>query len=228
MALTCTPLSTTGITTVDNVGDIDTYGGAAALTFKVNDTLTITPRIMQQRADYNGFPMADYSRMPGNGIGYPVPSPGAGPAAEADVSEQLHPSTWFNVPEGGYDPGPCIRSRSLENRLWRARLLDRLFHTQGGSRPRMRATSSTRRITSGVPGGTPQPGGIEEIRITSDSSRKCASPPICKGRCNSWPADSTRIFTAACRLPPIIRRDGARVRCDADGGPGESPRAIRT
>ncbi len=81
MALTCTPLSTIGITTVKNVGELDTYGGAAALTFKVTDTLTITPRIMQQRADYNGFPLADYYSTPGNGFGYPVPSPVRRPAA---------------------------------------------------------------------------------------------------------------------------------------------------
>ena len=30
---------------------IDTYGGAAALTVKITDALTITPRIMQQRAE---------------------------------------------------------------------------------------------------------------------------------------------------------------------------------
>src|SRR5450631_3224676 len=59
MALTCTPLAASGITTVNNVGALNTYGGAATLTVKINDALTVTPRIMQQRADYNGFPMAD-------------------------------------------------------------------------------------------------------------------------------------------------------------------------
>ena len=54
MALACTPLATTGITTVDNVGAVNTYGGAATLTIKLNDALSITPRIMMQRAGYNG------------------------------------------------------------------------------------------------------------------------------------------------------------------------------
>ena len=51
MNLSCTPLATTGITTVNNVGAIDTYGGAASLTVKPIDSLTITPRIMLQRTD---------------------------------------------------------------------------------------------------------------------------------------------------------------------------------
>jgi iron complex outermembrane receptor protein len=68
MALSCTPLATTGITTVDNVGEIDTYGGAASLTIKVADAVTVTPRVMLQRASYNGFPLADYRTDPGNGI----------------------------------------------------------------------------------------------------------------------------------------------------------------
>ncbi len=102
MTLACTPLATSGITTVNNVAKNDSYGGAAALTIKINDTLTITPRVMQQRSDYNGFPLADYRSIPGNGIGYPVPS---GPVT---LPRPLSPSgftqaRWFNVPEGGYD-----------------------------------------------------------------------------------------------------------------------------
>jgi outer membrane receptor protein involved in Fe transport len=99
---TCTPLATTGITTVNNVGAIDTYGGAASLTIKVGDSFTITPRVMSQKATYNGFPMADFLSTPGNGIGYPVPS---GPYT---LPTEMAPSNftqarWFNVPEGGYD-----------------------------------------------------------------------------------------------------------------------------
>jgi iron complex outermembrane recepter protein len=104
MALTCTPLATTGITTVNNVGAIDTYGGAASLTVKVNDSLTITPRIMEQRADYNGFPMADYAVEPGNGIGYPVPTPSTGVTTPSSmVPTSFTQARWFNVPEGGFD-----------------------------------------------------------------------------------------------------------------------------
>src|SRR3984893_8021943 len=73
MAVTCTPLATTGITTVSNVAAINTSGGAASLTVKLHDSLTITPRVMLQKTTYNGLPLADYRSMPGNGIGYPVP-----------------------------------------------------------------------------------------------------------------------------------------------------------
>ena len=137
-----------------------------ALTFKVNDTLTITPRIMLQRADYNGFPLADYRSTPGNG--YRLSRPVT--ARRVPLPRPLYPSSFtqardFNVPEGGYDPWALYSiAAQLENRFRRIRLLDRLFRSQGGSRPRMRATSSTRGSPSGVPGGTPQPGGIEEIK----------------------------------------------------------------
>src|ERR1700682_5228676 len=102
MALTCTPLATTGITTVDNVGQINTYGGAASLTVKLNDALTITPRVMLQKATYNGLPMADYLSMPGNGIGYPVPS-GPYTLPRGMIPSSFTQARWFNVPEGGYD-----------------------------------------------------------------------------------------------------------------------------
>jgi iron complex outermembrane recepter protein len=102
MAGTCTPLAATGITTVDNVGDLNTYGGAASLTVKVNDSLTITPRVMLQKATYNGFPMADYLSMPGNGYGYPVPS-GPFTLPTAMTPSDFTQARFFNIPEGGYD-----------------------------------------------------------------------------------------------------------------------------
>jgi iron complex outermembrane receptor protein len=102
---TCRPLNATGITTLDNIGEFQTYGGAASLTVKVNDNLTVTPRLMRQRSSFNGFPMADVLSAPGNGIGYPY-----GPlyADGAPLPNALKPGSftqarWFNVPEGGFD-----------------------------------------------------------------------------------------------------------------------------
>jgi iron complex outermembrane receptor protein len=102
VAGTCTPLAAAGITTVDNVGALNTYGGAASLTVKVNDTLTITPRVMLQKATYNGFPMADYLSMPGNGYGYPVPS-GPFTLPNAMQPTDFTQARFFNIAEGGYD-----------------------------------------------------------------------------------------------------------------------------
>jgi iron complex outermembrane receptor protein len=101
MAGTCTPLSTSGITAVNNVGAIDTYGGAASLTIRVSDGVTITPRLMTQRSSYNGFPMADVLSDPSNGYGYPVPS---GPYTLPKlVPTSFTQARFFNVPEGGHD-----------------------------------------------------------------------------------------------------------------------------
>jgi iron complex outermembrane recepter protein len=102
---TCTPLSVDTnpslVSVVDNVGEIKTYGGALALTIKPADSLTITPRIMTQREEYNGFPMADVLSDPANGYGYPVP---AGPYTLPPlVPNNFVQARMFNVPEGGYD-----------------------------------------------------------------------------------------------------------------------------
>jgi iron complex outermembrane receptor protein len=102
---TCTPLSVftnpSAVSVVDNVGAINTYGGAAALTIKATDNLTITPRIMLQQASYNGFPMADVLSDPANGYGYPVPS---GPYTLPTLKPtDFVQARMFDVPEGGYD-----------------------------------------------------------------------------------------------------------------------------
>jgi iron complex outermembrane receptor protein len=101
IAGTCTPLSTSGVTTVRNVGAIDSYGGAASLTIRVSDAVTVTPRIMTQRASYNGFPMSDVLSDPSNGFGYPVPS---GPYTLPKLTPtNFTQARFFNIREGGYD-----------------------------------------------------------------------------------------------------------------------------
>ena len=100
--VTCFPLSSTGRTTVKNVGDIENFGGSASLTIKASDAVTITPRVMLQRASYNGFPMADFLSTPGNGIGYPVPS-GPYTLPTALTSSDFNQARLFNIPEGGTD-----------------------------------------------------------------------------------------------------------------------------
>jgi len=111
--VTCFPLTTDSAltTTVKDVAAINTYGGAAALTFKVTDNFTITPRMMLQRADYNGLPMSDYLSDPATypRTGYPYPAPGSQVPPLPVVT--IPPATpnnftqgrFFNVPEGGYD-----------------------------------------------------------------------------------------------------------------------------
>ena len=100
--ISCFPLSGTGRTTVKNVGAIDTSGGSASLTVKASESVTITPRIMMQRANYNGFPLADFNSMPGNGIGFPAPS-GFYTLPTPLKSTDFTQARFFNVPEGGSD-----------------------------------------------------------------------------------------------------------------------------
>ncbi len=162
MALTCTPLSTTGITTVDNVGAINTYGGAATLTVKLNDALTITPRLMMQRAGYNGFPMGDYLTDTANGIGYPVPTPATGVATPSLMyPTSLTQRRWFNVPEGGYDAWG-LYSIAVN---WKTGVGDFVSSTAFFSRKVFETEDETDfvygAITSGA-AGAPEPGGISE------------------------------------------------------------------
>jgi outer membrane receptor protein involved in Fe transport len=105
--VTCFPLTTDSslTTTVDNVAAANTYGGAAALTWKVTDALTITPRIMMQRADYNGFPMSDYLLSPTQypQTGYPVPPPAVPPLIPPVTPNNFVQGRFYNIPEGGHD-----------------------------------------------------------------------------------------------------------------------------
>jgi iron complex outermembrane receptor protein len=163
IALTCTPLATTGITTVNNVAEIDTYGGAAALTVKINDALTITPRIMQQRANYNGFPLADYRATPGNGFGYPV----AG-TPSFTLPQPLYPSSFtqartFNIPEGGYDAW-ALYSIAVNWKTGFGELVSSIaYFTRKVDETEDESDFVYAGLTSFF-GGAPEPGGIEEIK----------------------------------------------------------------
>ena len=164
IALTCTPLATTGITTVDNVGAIDTYGGAASLTVKLNDALTITPRIMMQRSGYNGFPMADYPTDTANGIGYPVPTPATGaPTPSKMVPSDFTQARWFNTPEGGWDDWG-LTSIAVH---WKTDIGELVSSSSYFSRKVVETEDEAdfvyAAITSGA-GGTPEPSGITEVK----------------------------------------------------------------
>jgi iron complex outermembrane recepter protein len=176
MAVTCTPLATTDITTVDNVGQLNTSGGAASLTIKLNDALTITPRIMLQKATYNGFPLADYLSMPGNGIGYPVPS-GPYTLPRGMIPSSFTQARWFNVPEGG-DDSWGLYSLTVH---WKSDIGELVSSTAYFNRKVFETEDETdfvyAAITAGA-GGTPQPGAIseekdyqrfvQEVRFASD------------------------------------------------------------
>jgi iron complex outermembrane receptor protein len=183
MNLTCTPLAASGITTVNNVGAIDTYGGAASLTIKPIDSVTITPRIMLQRADYNGFLMSDYLTDRGNGIGYPVPTPHTGaPTPTTMIPNDFTQARWFNVPEGGFDDW-ALSSIALH---WKSNIGELVSSSSYFSRKVIETEDESdfvyAAITSspgpGLPPGEPQPGGIteekdyqefvQEIRFVSD------------------------------------------------------------
>jgi outer membrane receptor protein involved in Fe transport len=158
IAQTCTPLAKTGITTVDNVGQINTWGGAASLTLKLTDSLTITPRIMEQKASYNGFPMADYLSDPGNGIGYPVPS-GPYTLPSAITPTDFTQARWFNVPEGGYDAWG-LYSIGLH---WKTGVGELVSSTAYFTRKVDETEDETDFVYAAIT-GTPEPGSIEEIK----------------------------------------------------------------
>ena len=161
MALTCTPLASTGITTVNNVGAVDNYGGAATLTVKVNDAFTITPRVMLQKSTYNGFPLSDYLSMPGNGIGYPVPS-GPYTLPNAMSPYNFRQARWFNVPEGGSDTWG-LYSVAMH---WKTGFGEFVSSSSYFDRKVFESEDETdfiyAAVTSGFPNGTPQPGAISE------------------------------------------------------------------
>jgi outer membrane receptor protein involved in Fe transport len=162
MNLSCTPLATTGITTTDNVGAIDTSGFTAALTLKLTDSLTITPKFIMQKAGYNGFPMADYLTDTANGIGYPVPTPGTGaPTPSEMLPSSFRQARWFDVPEGGYDDWG-LTSISVH---WKSGIGELVSSSSFFSRKVVETEDETdfvyAAITSGA-GGVPEPSAITE------------------------------------------------------------------
>jgi iron complex outermembrane receptor protein len=159
---TCFPLSTTGRTTIGNVAAVDTYGGSASVTIKLGDNVTITPRAMMQRADYNGLPLGDFNSMPENGIGFPVPS---GPYSLPSplVTDNFTQARFFNVPEGGFDAWG-LYSLTLH---WKTDVGEFVSSTAYFDRRVDEHEDQSEfiwaAITSGL-GGGPEPGPIEEIK----------------------------------------------------------------
>jgi iron complex outermembrane recepter protein len=102
--VTCFPQTTGPLTTtVDNVGEVKNYVAAIALTVKLTDDMTVTPRLLQQRSTYNGFLMSDVLTEPGV-IGYPYPSYSAAPfTLPSLVPTNFTQGRFFNIPEGGSD-----------------------------------------------------------------------------------------------------------------------------
>src|SRR6267142_1348383 len=91
-----TTLGGLSTSTTDDVGRVNSFGGAVSLAIKPNDVLMITPRIMYQQSKANGFSYAD-------GGSYPVPVPGTFVNAP-----NMHPSGYmqdrfFNLPEDSND-----------------------------------------------------------------------------------------------------------------------------
>jgi outer membrane receptor protein involved in Fe transport len=128
----------------------------------VADALTVTPRIMMQRAGYNGFSMGDYLTDTANGIGYPVPTPGPVATPSLMYPTSLTQHRWFNVPEGGYDTWG-LYSIALN---WKSGWGELVSSTAYFSRRVFETEDETdfvyAAITSSAPGGMPQPGGISE------------------------------------------------------------------
>ncbi len=162
MNLTCLPLAGPGLTTVDNVGAVDTSGFAASLTYKPTDSLTITPRYMMQRTGYNGFLMSDYLTDTANGIGYPVPTPATGaPTPNRMIPNDFTQARWFNVPEGGWDDWG-LSSLTVH---WKTHLGELVSSSSYFSRKVLETEDESDFVYAGITsgaGGQPQPGGISE------------------------------------------------------------------
>jgi outer membrane receptor protein involved in Fe transport len=164
MALSCTPLSTSGITTVHNVAAIDTSGFAIALTIKPSDSLTITPKFMLQREGYNGFPLADYDTDTANGIGYPVPTPATGaPTPNKMIPTSFTQARWFNLPEGGFDDWGLASLAIHWKNPWGELVSSTSYFSRKVVETEDESDFVYAAITSGA-GGTPQPGGITEVK----------------------------------------------------------------
>ncbi len=161
---TCRPLDAAGVTTLDNIGEVKSYGGAVSLTFKVNDNVTITPRLMRQKTTFNGFPMGDVLSAPGNRIGYAY---GPDYADFAPLPNALRPGSltqarWFNIAEGGYDDWG-LYSVGVK---WKTAFGEFVSSTAYFDRKVVETEDETDFVWAAIisPGSPPLPGGITEIK----------------------------------------------------------------
>ncbi|MBS0366113.1 MAG: TonB-dependent receptor [Proteobacteria bacterium] len=82
-------------TTANDVNRVNSYGAAASLLIKASDAFSITPRVMFQKADANGFPYADDGS-------YPVPVPAVLPPVNMHPHSLLQ-ARFYNLPESSKD-----------------------------------------------------------------------------------------------------------------------------
>ena len=82
--------------TVDNVAANRTTGGSVSLAWKVTDNFTVTPRILYQKSEYNGFPYSDHGT-------YEVPPPAVTPTNLNLDPNNFVQTRMYNLPEGGHD-----------------------------------------------------------------------------------------------------------------------------
>jgi iron complex outermembrane receptor protein len=164
---TCFPNSSGGapIGTVDNVAELESYGGAVALKWQATDALSITPRFMYQKAEYNGLPLADiFARRRARGL----PGPAGSVHAARTHAAQLRAA-------------PVLRHRRRRLRPLVARDARIRYDTGvGTSCPRLRISIAASRrprtrtdfiyanflavsLITGLP-GTALPGQITEIK----------------------------------------------------------------
>jgi outer membrane receptor protein involved in Fe transport len=82
--------------TVTNVAANRTTGGSISLAWKPIDALTVTPRVLYQNNEYNGFPYSDHTT-------YSVPPPTVAPTNLNLDPDNFLQVRLFNIPEGGHD-----------------------------------------------------------------------------------------------------------------------------
>jgi outer membrane receptor protein involved in Fe transport len=82
--------------TVDNVAANETTGGSISLSWKVTDALTVTPRMLYQNDEYNGFPYSDHTT-------YTVPPPTVAPTNLNLDPNNFVQTRLYDIAEGGHD-----------------------------------------------------------------------------------------------------------------------------
>lgn len=153
--------------TVDNVAENITSGGSVALRWKVNDNLTVTPRVLYQQSKYNGYPYSDHTA-------YEVPPP-----AEPPTSLNLNPNNFmqtrlYDIREGGSDKW-SLSSLTMSYRtsfgdfISSSSYLDRkLFDTEDASDSGYQLLGAP--FPWAIPGNTTLYEFVQEVRFVSDFS----------------------------------------------------------
>ena len=188
----------------EDVNSGEKYGARVSMLFQPSDTLSITPRIVYQKLETDGYPRIDCLQHPRQ----PVHDDAAGGRSRASAARSRRSA------EGIDDEFLLADLDDRTSALGELTLTSVSSYTDRDVVVVRDAVAAHRQRVISLGGPFPPAATPAEVRLNSPlidtttledrSARRCASPPTAATRSSGWSARSTRTSTAntarTCRL----------------------------